>query len=120
MLRVVVLSLLALDGVISAVLGAAFLQKFYVGSVSLPFSALASGLANALLVWAGLQWTRSLRLAALALWTWLLTVAVMTFAGPGGDMVFGGPGIEQWNPVVLLVLGVVPPGIVMWRGTRLR
>ena len=58
------LVLLAVDGVISAVLGAVFIQV-RLGPVPFPVSALISGLVNALLVWAGLQWTSSLRVAAL-------------------------------------------------------
>ncbi len=113
-MRGIVLGLLAADGVISAVLGALFLQV-RLGSVPFPVSALISGLVNALLVWVGLQWTSSLRLAALPVWTWLFTLAVMTFTGPGGDVVFGGPGFDQWSAAVLLVLGALPPGIVLWR-----
>jgi hypothetical protein len=119
-LRVLVLTLLGVDGVISAVLGAMFLQKIHLGSVPLPVSALISGLVNGLLVWAGLHWTSSVRLAAIALWTWLLAVAAMTLTGPGGDVVFGGPGADQWSPVILLVLGALPPGILLWRRRPLR
>ena len=64
------LTLLAVDGVISAVL-AAFFLPLRLGSVPFPISALISGLLNAALVWAALQWTSSPRLAALPLWTWL-------------------------------------------------
>lgn len=121
MLRGVVFGLLAVDGVISAVLGTLFLLT-YIGAVPFPISALVSGLANALLVWAGLQWTSSPRLAALSLWTWLLTLAAMAlFGGPGGDVLFGvspGPAFDQWSPIVLLVLGALPPGIVLWRAAR--
>ena len=116
-LRGVVLGLLAVDGVISAIMGGLFVQ-IRLGAVPFPISALISGLVNALLVWAGLQWTASVRLAALALWTWLLTVAAMTLTGPGGDVVFGGPGFDEWSAAVLLVLGAVPPGIVLWRVSR--
>ncbi len=119
MLRVVVLVLLAVDGVISAILGATFLQV-RVGPVPLPVSALISGLANAVLVWAGLQWTSSVRLAALPLWTWLFTLAAMTLDGPGGDVLFGGPGFDQWSAAVLLVLGTVPPGVLLWRRRQAR
>jgi hypothetical protein len=112
-----VLGLLAADGVISAIAGALFLQV-RLGSMPFPISALISGLLNALLVWVGLQWTSSVRPAALALWTWLFTVAAMTLTGPGGDVVFGGPGFDQWSVAVLLVLGVLPPGIVLWRAAR--
>jgi len=113
-LGVGVLVLLAVDGVISAALGAIFLQV-RVGSVPFPVSALVSGLVNALLVWAGLQWTSSLRLAALPLWAFLFTLAATTLSGPGGDVVFGGPGFGQWSAALLLVLGTVPPGLVLWR-----
>ena len=86
-LRAVVLTLLAVDGVISAVL-AAFFLPLRLGPVPFPISALISGLLNAALVWAALQWTSSPRLAALPLWTWLATVAGLTFPGPGDDAVF--------------------------------
>jgi hypothetical protein len=119
-LRVVIFVLLAVDGVISAILGAFFVQT-YVGSTPL-----LSGLLNALLVWVGLQWTDSGRLAATALWTWLLTVAVMMAWGEGGllarpfgavfdDMLFGGPGFDQVSVLVLLVLGIIPPVVVLAR-----
>jgi len=116
-LRGVVLGLLAVDGVISAIMGGLFVQ-IRLGGVPFPVSALISGLVNALLVWAGLHWTASVRLAALALWTWLLTVAAMTLTGRGGDVVFGGPGFDEWSAAVLLVLGGVPPAIVLWRVSR--
>jgi hypothetical protein len=113
----VVLTLLALDGVLSAILGALFLQ-WHLGSIPFPISALASGLMNAALVWAGLQWTSSPRLAALSLWAWLLTVAALTLGGPGGDMIFGGDKFDEFAPVLLLVLGVLPGAVVLWRRRR--
>jgi hypothetical protein len=116
-MRGIVLGLLAVDGVISAIVGALFLQV-RLGVVPFPISALISGLVNALLVRVGLQWTSSVRLAALALWTWLFTVAVMAFTGPDGDVIFGGPGFDQWSVAVLLVLGVLPPGMVLRRAAR--
>jgi Family of unknown function (DUF6113) len=115
--RAAVLALLAVDGVISAVLGAVFLQS-RLGSAPFPISALISGLVNAALVWAGLQVTSSHRVAALPLWTWLLTVAVLTFGGPGGDVVFGGPGIDGVSVLVLLVVGALPPALLLWRRRR--
>ncbi len=108
------LVLLAVDGVISAVLGAVFLQV-HLGPVPFPVSALISGLVNAVLVWAALQWTSALRVAALPVWTFLLTLAAMTVTGPGGDVMFGGPGFGQWSVAVLLIFGTLPPGLVLWR-----
>jgi hypothetical protein len=113
-LRVVVLTLLAVDGVISAVLGAVFLQV-HIGRTPFPISALIAGLVNLLLVWVGLQWTASVRLAALPLWTFLITLAVTTFGGPGGDVLFGGPGFDEWSAAVLLAIGVLPTAVLMWR-----
>ena len=111
--RAAVLTLLAVDGVISAVLGAVFLQS-RLGSAPFPISALISGLVNAALVWAGSQVTSSPRVAAIPLWTWLLTVAVLTFGGPGGGIVFGGPGIDGISVLVLLVVGVLPTAVLLW------
>jgi hypothetical protein len=115
--RTAVLTLLAIDGVISAVLGAVFLQS-RLGSAPFPISALISGLVNAALVWAGSQVTSSPRVAAIPLWTWLLTVAVLTFGGPGGGIVFGGPGIDGISVLVLLVVGVLPTAVLLWRRRR--
>jgi hypothetical protein len=110
----VVLTLLAVDGVLSAI-AAAFLLPAHIGSVPFPISALISGLVNAALVWAGLQWTSAPRLAALPLWCWLLTVAAMTLGGPGDDIVFGGAGLMEYRPLLLIVLGTLPPAILLWR-----
>jgi hypothetical protein len=113
-LRPVVLTLLAIDGVVSAV-AAAFFLPLRIGSVPFPISALISGLVNAALVWAALQWTSAPRIAALPLWCWLLTVAGLTFGGPGDDIVFGGVGIMEYAPLLLIVLGALPPALLLWR-----
>jgi len=116
-LRTGVLTLLAIDGVLSAV-AAAFFLPLRIGSVPFPVSALLSGLVNAALVWAALQWTSAPRLAALPLWCWLLTVAALTLGGPGDDIVFGGAGIMEYAWLLLLVLGALPPAWVLWRHVR--
>jgi hypothetical protein len=116
-LRPAVLTLLAIDGVLSAV-AAAFFLPLRIGSVPFPISALISGLVNAALVWAALQWTSAPRMAALPLWCWLLTVAGLAFGGPGDDIVFGGVGITEYAPLLLLVLGALPPASVLWRHVR--
>jgi hypothetical protein len=115
-LRVFVFVLLAIDGVISALLGAMFLTQFYVGVLPIPVSAVISGLVNALLVWAGLAWTSSTRLGGIALWTWLATFAALGLFPPScGDAIFGQSIADQISQLVMLVLGVVPPGIVLRR-----
>ena len=116
-IRTVILALLAVDGVISAVAGA-LLFPVYLGTVPFPISALVSGLLNAALVWAAMYWTESKRLAALPLWIWLLTVAALTLGGPGGDIVFGGPGVMAYSVLLFIVLGVLPPGWLLWRRGR--
>lgn len=113
-MRIVVLSVLAFDGVLSAVAGA-LLLPIYLGPVPFPISALFSGLVNAALVWAALEWTSAPRIAAAPLWTWLLTVAGLTLGGPGGDIVFGGVGFMQFAPLIFIAVGAAPPAIVLWR-----
>ncbi|OBK26597.1 hypothetical protein A5634_00245 [Mycobacterium asiaticum] len=113
-IRFVVLALLAVDGVLSALAGALLLPA-YIGSIPFPVSALVSGLVNAALVWAASRWTSSTRVAALPLWTWLLTVAAMTLGGPGDDIIFGGRGVMAYGVLLLIVLGVAPPVWVLLR-----
>ena len=108
------LALLAVDGVLSAVAGA-LLLPLYLGPVPFPVSALASGLLNAALVWAAGHWADSRRLAALPLWTWLATVAAFTLGGPGGDIVFGGPGIMAFSVLIFLLIGTLPAALVLRR-----
>ena len=112
--RVVVLSLLAADGVVCVVVATMFLQV-RLGSIPFPISAPLAGLVNLALVWVGLQWTSSPRLAAISLWAWLLTIALLTLGGPGGDILFGGPGFADYGVLGLLVLGAAPPALLIWR-----
>lgn len=114
-LRTVVLTLLAVDGIISALL-AAFFLPLRLGSVPFPISALISGLLNTALVWAALQWTSSSRLAALPLWTWLATAAALTLPGPGDDAVYS----AEWALLLLIVLGALPPALLLYSRTRSR
>ena len=113
-IRAVVLALLAVDGILSALAGALLLPS-YVGSVPIPISGLVSGLVNAALVWAAARWTTSPRVAALPLWTWLLTVAAMSLGGPGDDVILGGNGLMAYAAPLLILVGVVPPVLVLWR-----
>ena len=115
-LSAAVLVVLALDGVFSAIAGA-LLLPLRAGPVPVPVSALVSGLLNAALVWAAAQYTTSARLAALPLWTWLATVTALTFGGPGGDVVFGGSGLLGYSALIMLVLGALPPALVLRRMT---
>ena len=112
--RIVLLALLAVDGVLSAVGGALFLPS-YIGAIPFPVSAVISGLINAVLVWLAGRWTTSARVAALPLWTWLLAVLVMLLPGPGGDVIFAGRGMFEYSPLLLLVAGLVPSLWVLWR-----
>lgn len=109
-IRTLVLILLAVDGVICAIAAALFLP-LHIGVVSFPISAVLGGLVNAALVWAAMYWTPSNRLAALPLWTWLATIGALTFAGPGGDIVFN----DILPLLLLVVLGAVPAACLLWR-----
>jgi hypothetical protein len=113
-IRVVALTLLAVDGVICAFVGALLLPS-HLGAMPFPVSALIAGLVNAALVWAATHWTESKRLAALPLFTWLGTVAGLSLGGPGGDIVFGGPGILGYSVLLFLILGALPPAWLLWR-----
>lgn len=112
--RFVVLALLAIDGVLCAV-ATALLLPAYIGAVPFPLSALIGGLVNAALVWLALRWTRSLRMAALPLWGWLLAVALMTLGGPGDDLIFAGRGLMAYGVLVMILLGSAPPAWLLWR-----
>lgn len=116
-IRFVVLALLAVDGVLSGLTGA-LLLPFYIGSVPFPISGLISGLVNGGLVWAAGRWTSSPRLAALPLWTWLFTVAVISMGGPADDVILGGRGLIAYGAPLLVVLGAIPPAWVLWRRSR--
>ena len=109
-LRAVILSILAVDGIISAVLGAFFLP-LHLGAIPFPISAFVSGALNVMLVRVAAQWTPSPRLAALPLWAWLATVVVFTFPGPGDDAVFS----AMWSLLLLIVAGGLPPALVLYR-----
>lgn len=109
--------MLAVDGVLSA-LAAAFLLPLRLGSVPFPISMLISGAVNAALVWAALHWTTSTRVAALPLWTWLITVLALTFGGPGSDLVFGGVGVMAYAVLLLIVVGALPAAAVLRSARR--
>ena len=109
-----VLGLLAVDGVLSALAGA-LLLPLYLGPVPFPVTAALSGLLNVALVWAAGHWTESKRMAALPLWTWLATVAILTLGGPGGDIVFGGSGLMAYSAVIFLLLGALPTAYLLRR-----
>ncbi len=116
-IRVVVLALLAVDGVLSALAGA-LLLPVYIGSIPFPISGLISGLVNAALVWAAGRWTRSPRVAALPLWTWLITVAVLSTGGPADAIILGGRGLMAYAALWLILPGIMPPVWVLWRRKR--
>jgi peptidoglycan biosynthesis protein MviN/MurJ (putative lipid II flippase) len=109
-----VLAALTVDGVLSAVAGSMFLP-LHLGPVPFPISALLSGVVNAALVWAALQWHDSPRVAALPLLAWLLVVFVLVVIGPQDGVVLGGSGIAQVSPLLLMLLGALPPALVLRR-----
>lgn len=100
-------------------LAGALLLPMHIGTVPFPISGLISGLVNGALVWAASRWSRSPRLAALPLWTWLLTVAVISMGGPADDVILGGRGVLAYGALLLVALGVAPPVWVLWRHSHL-
>lgn len=110
----VVLGVLALDGVLTALISA-FLLPLRLGGVPFPITVLVSGAVNAALVWVALQWTSSVRVAALPMWAWLATVLGLALGGPGGDVVFDGAGVIAYAVLLLIVGGLLPPAAVLRR-----
>ena len=118
-IRVVVLALLAVDGILSALAGTLLLPA-YIGAIPFPISGLISGLVNAALVWAAGRWTTSSRVAALPLWTWLITVGVLSTGGPADAVILGGRWPVEYTALWLFLSGFVPPVWVLLRRTRYR
>jgi hypothetical protein len=116
-IRGVVLALLAVDGILSALAGALLLPA-YIGAIPFPISGLISGLVNAALVWAAGRWTSSARVAALPLWTWLITILVLSTGGPGDAVILGGRGVMAYAALWLILPGVAPPVWVLFRRRR--
>ena len=116
-IRVVVLALLAVDGILSALAGT-LLLPVYIGSIPFPISGLISGLVNAALVWAAGGWTGSTRVAALPLWTWLITIGVLSTGGPADAVMLGGRWPIEYSALWLFVSGFVPPAWVLLRRSR--
>jgi hypothetical protein len=77
-------------------------------------------LVNAALVWAAGRWTSSSRIAALPLWTWLITVGVLSTGGPADAVIFGGRWPVEYTALWLLLSGVAPPAWVLLRRSRHR
>lgn len=113
----VVLGLLTIDGVLCAV-ATALLLPAHLATVPFPVSALIGGAVNAALVWAALRCTSSLRLVVLPLWSWLLTIALMTLGGPGDDLIFADRGVLAYGVLIMIVAGSLPPAWVLWRHRR--
>ena len=110
------LAVLAVDGVLSALM-AVFFLNLRIGAVPVPISPVLAGALNAALVWVALRWTPSPRVAAIPLWAWLATVLACTFGGPGDDIILGGVGLLEYGSILLIAVGALPAG---WLLTRRR
>lgn len=106
-LEVVLLVALAL---LVAVLEVLYLPV-HLGERAVPVGALAALVTNPLLVAAAGERTTRTGVAAAPLGAWVLTVLLLTFPGPGGDVLL----LDDWRALVLLVLGVVPAALVLGR-----
>jgi hypothetical protein len=95
-----------------------FLLPLYIGTVPFPISALIAGALNVFLVWVAMQWTASIRLAAIPLLTWFATVGTLTLGGPGGDIVFAGTGLHGLRVVLLIAVGAGPAVWLLWRRSK--
>lgn len=110
-----ILALLAIDGVITAVT-AAFFLPLWVGTIPFPVSAFVAGVVNLGLVWAALQWSDSVRVAGLPVWTFLATLVLMMFGGPGGDVIFSSADLGGFAVVLLAAVGALPAAwLLRWQ-----
>ena len=104
-----VVALVAL-AVLVAVLEVLYLPV-HVGTLVVPAGAIAAVVTNPLLVAAAGERTTRTTVAAAPLGAWVLTVLLLAFPGPGGDVLL----LNDWRALLLLVLGVVPAALVLGR-----
>ncbi|TQF73847.1 hypothetical protein FK531_03975 [Rhodococcus spelaei] len=105
-----ILALLVFDGLLTAVLAVLFLPV-RLGSVPFPVSALAAAVINVLLVVGARTVTDRPVMTALPVVGWFVGFAICMFGGPGGDALL----LADWRTLLLLVCGVVPPGILLFK-----
>ncbi|WP_282781370.1 MULTISPECIES: hypothetical protein [unclassified Nocardia] len=135
----VIAALLVLDGVVSLVLEALFLPIYLghadvvaahpttaqaaalaadltAGAVPFPVTALIAAVVNVLLLKGMSTVTDRLGLIALPLTAWTLSYLLLTFGGPGGDVLF----VNDWPTLALLVCGLLPAGLYLYYLANLR
>lgn len=105
-----VLALLVFDGFLTAILAVLFLPA-HLGSVPMPVSAVVAGVVNVLLVAGARSVTDRVGRAALPLLAWFVGFLLCMVGGPGGDGLLP----ADWRTLLLLVLGVVPPVVLLFR-----
>ncbi|MET0196881.1 hypothetical protein CH289_15430 [Rhodococcus sp. RS1C4] len=110
------LAVLIFDGFLCGVLSILFLPT-YLGSVPFPVSALLAGAANVALLFAARKVAEEPVAVASPLIAWFVAVLLCMFGGPGGDVLL----LADWRTAVLLLGGLVPPGVLLfsWRLQRL-
>jgi len=105
---VVEVALLVVLSALVAVLEVLYLPV-HLGAVAVPLGALAAAVTNPVLVLAAGEGTTRTAVAGAPLAGWVLTVLLLTFGGPGGDVLVP----NDWRALVLLALGVVPAALVL-------
>nr|WP_296773763.1 hypothetical protein [Rhodococcus sp. (in: high G+C Gram-positive bacteria)] len=108
------LAVLIFDGFLCGILSVLFLPA-YLGSVPMPVSAVLAGIANVMLLFAARKVADQPLSIASPLIGWCVAVLVCMFGGPGGDVLL----LADWRTALLLVGGLVPPGILLF-GWRLK
>ena len=105
-----VLAVLVIDGALLGAFGLLF-TPLYIGSVPAPMGALLCALVLPWLVHAAGEAGGRPASAGAPLVAWLLTVGVLGFGGPGGDVMLPG----NWQSL-LLVVGGLGTGLWALRG----
>lgn len=110
------LAVLIFDGFLCGILAVFFLPT-YLGPVPFPVSAILAGIANVTLLFAARKVAEQPMAIASPLIAWFVAILVCMFGGPGGDVLL----LADWRTAVLLLGGLVPPGILLfsWRLKKL-
>jgi hypothetical protein len=107
------LTIVVIDAVLLAMLEVMF-ASLSIGTVPVPVSALVALVSTPWLVRAAGVLSRGVLGACAPLIGWVLTLGVLGFGGPGGDVLLTG----DWPTLLLVVAGMVPAAYVLGRVLR--
>ncbi len=104
----VLLLVVMLDSAVLAMLEMFFLP-LRIGVIEFPVTALVAAVTMPWLVARAGDVSRRSLVAGAPLWVWLLTLAVLGVAGPGGDVVL----LPDWRSLLLVAAGAFPGAVAL-------